>query len=123
MGSPTVTPKVEGLNISDIIKLLFDKNYCLETLTFDTGSYVVGQILVPGLVADKREIQAVGEADADSVCLEKVTSVDNAGVGLVLVRGPAIVDGDLLTYLGASDNGENAALLDEEILVKDNVTA
>lgn len=121
MGSPTVTPKTEALNISDVVKALLDHSYCLEIVTLDTGIYVCGNVLANGDFGNKKVVSV--PAEADSVCLENVTSVLHAGVAVVLVRGPAIVDGDLLDYNEEEKALVDVALLSHNILVKDNVTA
>lgn len=120
MGSPTVTPKTEALNISDIIKMMFDKNYCLALVTADDGTYSIGEVLEPG-VRDVKPLAAA--ANAFAVCMEDIVCAASAGVFIALVRGPAIVDGDLMTYNAEAEAATNTALLDEGILVKKNVTA
>jgi len=120
MGSPLVTPKVEGLNISDIVKMLFDKAYNLAIVTADDGTYTVGECLEPG-VRDVKPLAVA--ANVDGVCMENVVCAGSTGVLVALVRGPAIVDGDLMEYNAQAKATVDAALLVLGILVKDNVTA
>ena len=121
--------KTEALVIGDVLVWEADRKYCVEEWLIENAvasevTFVVGVTLEPGTSATTQKIPCGTAANADSILLEKVTvaASSNSSLASVLIRGPAVVNGDNLDYNSQTVATVDAALLDELILVKTGPT-
>jgi len=134
--------KTETPDLSDLIKWEADSRYSREVWQMDAsdvGSGTVlqtGDILEPGTDATKKQVLATA-ANADSILigcydkddvarselLTKYTTEDNSTdfYALILIRD-AIVDHAVLDYQSQTESTVDAALKDEDILVRTGPT-
>lgn len=89
--------QTEGPRIDDVVKWMVNRDYCVELVTLDTSVAVdVGTVLDISTPTASVLITNGNEADTGAIALEKRTATDARTLLPVLVRGPAIVDGDKL---------------------------
>ena len=94
MTAPAVTPKVEPLNIGDILKYEIPMGYCREKLTLKTSTSQT--IKMGSMLRDNTGYILVAngqEANVTAIALEAVVATGDEEI-VCLVRGPAIVDSD-----------------------------
>ena len=96
--------------MGDVLKYEVNPNYTRETVTLLTGTAypigaVLGRITASGKYAFSPDTGADGSETAVAVLLYAVDATLADAVGIVLVRGPAIVSRAALAYDGTVDDG------------------
>jgi hypothetical protein len=96
--------------MGDVLKYEVNPNYTRETVTLLTGTAypigaVLGRITASGKYAFSPDTGADGSETAAAVLLYAVDATAADAVGIVLVRGPAIVSRAALAYDGTVDDG------------------
>ena len=95
--------------MGDVLKYEVNPNYTRETVTLLTGmAYPVGSVLGRITASGKYKLATSGGTDgaqtAGAVLLYAVDATLADAVGVVLVRGPAIVSRAALAYDGTVDD-------------------
>lgn len=96
--------------MGDVLKYEVNLNYTRETVTLLAGTvYPVGSVLGRITASGKYKLATSGGTDgaqtAAAVLLYAVDATLSDAVGIVLVRGPAIVSRAALAYDGTVDDG------------------
>ena len=96
-------------SLGDILKYELNPNYTRETVTLLAGAaYPVGAVLGRITASGKYKLATSGGTDgaqtAGAVLLYAVDATLGDAVGVVLVRGPAIVSRAALAYDGTVDD-------------------
>ena len=97
-------------SMGDVLKYEVNPNYTRETVTLLAGTaYPVGSVLGRITASGKYKLATSGGSDgaqtASAVLLYAVDATLSDAVGVVLVRGPAIVSRAALAYDGTVDDG------------------
>jgi hypothetical protein len=95
--------------MGDVLKYEVNPNYTRETVTLLAGTaYPVGSVLGRITASGKYKLATSGGSDgaqtASAVLLYAVDATLSDAVGVVLVRGPAIVSRAALAYDGTVDD-------------------
>ena len=95
--------------MGDVLKYEVNPNYTRETVTLLAGTaYPVGSVLGRITTSGKYKLATSGGSDgaqtASAVLLYAVDATLSDAVGVVLVRGPAIVSRAALAYDGTVDD-------------------
>ena len=96
-------------SMGDVLKYEVNPNYTRETVTLLAGTaYPVGSVLGRITASGKYKLATSGGSDgaqtASAVLLYAVDATLSDAVGIVLVRGPAIVSRAALAYDGTVDD-------------------
>jgi len=96
--------------MGDVLKYEVNPNYTRETVTLLTGmAYPVGAVLGRITASGKYKLATSGGSDgaqtAAAVLLYAVDATLSDAVGIVIVRGPAIVSRAALAYDASVDDG------------------
>jgi len=96
-------------SMGDVLKYEVNPNYTRETVTLLAGTaYPVGSVLGRITASGKYKLATSGGSDgaqtASAVLLYAVDATLSDAVGVVLVRGPAIVSRAALAYDGTVDD-------------------
>ena len=96
--------------MGDVLKYEVNPNYTRETVTLLTGmAYPVGAVLGRVTASGKYKLATSGGSDgaqtAAAVLLYAVDATLSDAVGIVIVRGPAIVSRAALAYDASVDDG------------------
>lgn len=96
--------------MGDVLKYEVNPNYTRETVTLLTGTAypvgaVLGRVTASGKYALSPDTGADGSETAAAVLLYAIDATLADAVGIVLVRGPAIVSRAALAYDGTVDDG------------------
>ena len=96
-------------SMGDVLKYEVNPNYTRETVTLLAGTaYPVGSVLGRITTSGKYKLATSGGSDgaqtASAVLLYAVDATLSDAVGVVLVRGPAIVSRAALAYDGTVDD-------------------
>ncbi|SEP02694.1 Bacteriophage lambda head decoration protein D [Salinihabitans flavidus] len=96
-------------SMGDVLKYEVNPNYTRETVTLLTGTnYPVGSVLGKITTSGKYKLATSGGTDgaqtAAAVLLYAVDAALADAVGIVVVRGPAIVSRAALAYDGSVDD-------------------
>ena len=100
--------------MGDVLKYEVNPNYTRETVTLLTGNAypvgaVLGRVTASGKYALSPDTGADGSETAAAVLLYAIDATLADAVGIVLVRGPAIVSRAALAYDGTVDDGTKIA--------------
>lgn len=94
-----MTQLSEGTYTGEWLKWLMNRDFCLDVLTTKAAT---ADIFYPGsLLRDDTGVIIVAngqEANVDSIYMGRQLTVAGGELVLCLVRGPAIIDPDLLNY-------------------------
>ena len=96
--------------MGDVLKYEVNPNYTRETVTLLSGmAYPVGSVLGRVTASGKYKLATSGGSDgaqtAAAVLLYAVDATLSDAVGIVIVRGPAIVSRAALAYDASVDDG------------------
>jgi len=96
--------------MGDVLKYEVNPNYTRETVTLLSGmAYPVGSVLGRVTASGKYKLATSGGTDgaqtASAVLLYAVDATLSDAVGIVVVRGPAIVSRAALAYDASVDDG------------------
>lgn len=100
--------------MGDVLKYEVNPNYTRETVPLLAGmAYPVGSVLGRITASGKYKLATSGGTDgaqtAGAVLLYAVDATPGDAVGVVLVRGPAIVSREALAYDGTIDDATKIA--------------
>ncbi len=125
-----MSPLIQPPSMGDALKYELNPNYTRETVTLLQGmEYPVGSVLGRITLSGKYTLASDGGADgaetAVGVLLYAVDTTLADAIGIVLMRGPAIVAREGLAYDGSVDDSTKIATKHSElaaagILVRDS---
>ena len=97
--------------LGDLLKYELNGNYCRESVTLKSGtSYALGSVLGKITASGKYRLSPAaevgGDVGAETAAAVLIAAADATGgdkIGLVIVRGPAIVSKDALVFDASVD--------------------
>jgi hypothetical protein len=103
--------------LGDLLKYELNANYCRETVTLKSGTnYALGSVLGKITVTGKYRLSPNAEVTGDegaetaaAVLIEAVDATDADKIGLVILRGPAILSKAALVFDGSVDDDTKTA--------------
>jgi hypothetical protein len=103
----------EPVTVHDGMLYETDQRYTRREFTFrnNTGGTLTFEVFTPCLTSSTKKVPAPDD-DADSLLLKRLVSVaDSTDVLHVpfLVKGPAIVNQDVMSFIAAADSGNKTA--------------